>query len=164
MFQHRICNTDYDEQLNQRLNTRYFPTQELQPNFSPIPVPTQYTHFMKEDPNVKADVPLHNYREFETSHVFYPGTTKGPVHRALAQVDLESLLENRFMALQKNDQAYYIPSKNSDLYKPNSKIKDKPNPIDLYQLQEPIVKNMDKCNLAPNVFHNPTRYNVKNLK
>ena len=164
MFQHRICSTDYDEQLNQRLNTRYFPTQELQPNFSPRSVPTQYTHFMKEDPKLQADVPLYNYKPFETSSVFYPGTTKGPVHRALQQVDLESLLENRFMALQKNDQAYYIPSQKSDLYNTFSKLQDKPNHIDLHQLQEPIVKNVDKCNLAPHMFNNPTRYNVKNIK
>ena len=35
-----ITGADYDNDLNKRINTRYFPTSPLQPNFSPIPSAT----------------------------------------------------------------------------------------------------------------------------
>ena len=46
MFQHKVCNIEYDNALNTRLHERIFPSQELQPNFDPRPVPTKYTHFV----------------------------------------------------------------------------------------------------------------------
>ena len=43
---HKVCNIDYDNELNTRINKRYFPSQSLQPNFSPVPTSTRYQKFM----------------------------------------------------------------------------------------------------------------------
>ena len=160
MFQHKVCNIDYDNALNKRLNERYFPSQELQPNFDPRPVSTKYTHFHTSDKPSKSF--LRKYPTFNTHKVFYPGNAKGPVNYGLSQVDIESTLGNRYMALQKNDHAFYIPPLKSDLYA--NVLETNPSPSSAHFLNPPIVKNVDKCNLAPHTFHNSTRYNLKNLK
>ena len=46
---YKVCNIDYDNQLNTRMNKSYYPSKELQPNFDPRPISTKYTHFMLED-------------------------------------------------------------------------------------------------------------------
>ena len=85
---------------------------------------------MTVDSSPKTNVELRNYPEFNTPKVFYTGNAKGPIQYALQQVDTESLLENRFMGLQKNDHAYYIPSIHSDLYKNKGSLNTKENNID----------------------------------
>ena len=119
---------------------------------------------MTENPTKQSNEILRKYPIFETSKTFFPGNAKAPIHGALQQVDLESLLNNRFMALQKNDHAYYIPSTNSELYNHNSNLQDKPSQINTYMKTNLPPKNIDRCNLAPKVFHNSTRYNLKNVK
>ena len=160
---HSVCNIEYDNELNKRLNTRFFPSQELQPNFDPRPVPTQYTHFMIHNPINQYKEQLRTYPEFKTSQVFYPGNAKGPIQTALQNVDIESLLGNRFMALQKNDQAFFIPSMHSSLYNHVDGLKSKPTGVEANLLPTSLVKNVDKCNLAPKTFNNSTRHNLKNL-
>ena len=160
--QHVVCNIDYDNELNKRVNTRYFPSQELTPNYDPRPISTKYSHFMIKDPPLVSSIPLRTYPEYRTSNVFFPGNRKAPVQHALQQVDVESLLGNRFMALQKNDHAFYIPALQSDLYKHHSSLKNKPTKTE-YTFQPSLVKNVDKCKLAPLTFNNSTRYNLKNL-
>lgn len=160
---HSVCNIEYDNELNTRLNSRYFPSQELQPNFDPRPTPTQYTHFMTQDPEIQSKEILRTYPEYKTTNVFFPGNKKAPIHSALQNVDIESLLGNRFMALQKNDQAYYIPSVHSSLYNHVSGLSNKPRGVDPHLMQNTIIKNVNKCNLAPKTFNNSTRYNLKNL-
>ena len=159
-----ICNIDYDNMLNNRINERYFPSQELQPNFDPRPVQTKYTYFMSTDERPVPEENLRKYQDFSTKQVFYTGSDKGPVHYALKQVDIDSLLNNRFMGLQRNDRSQYIPSVRSDLYQNKGTLLSKQNKIDKYSLNKPIIKNVDKCNLAPDVFNNSTRSNLKNLK
>lgn len=156
----QICNIDYDNELNQRINKRYFPSQELPPNFDPRPISTKYTHFMQQDPPLSSSTSLRSYPLYNTKDIFYPGTTKAPVQHALQQVDVESLLGNRFMALQKNDHAFYIPPYQSDLYKQHSNLQDKPKT----QMLEVNIQSRTSCNLAPHTFNNSTRYNLKNLK
>ena len=160
--QHKVCNLKYDNQLNERLNHRYFPSQELQPNFDPRPISTKYSHFMTQDPPVQSSTELRNYPEYKTSQVFYTGNAKAPVQHALQNVDVDSLLTNRFMALQKNDKAFYIPPSQSELYSLSSKIRDKPK-SQLFEFNVSKKINMDKCELAPKQFNNSTRYNLKNL-
>lgn len=159
---HQVCNIDYDNELNTRMNKRYFPSQELAPNFDPRPVSTKYSHFMIQDPPKESSVNLRVYPEYRTHQVFYTGTAKAPVQHALQQVDVESALGNRFLALQKNDHAFYIPPLQSDLYNQNSSLRDKPKTSE-FVFNPPMVKNVDRCNLAPRTFNNSTRYNLKNL-
>lgn len=156
----QICNIDYDNELNHRINKRYFPSQELPPNFDPRPISTKYTHFMQQDPPLSSSTSLRSYPLYNTKDIFYPGTAKAPIQYAIQQVDVESLLGNRFMALQKNDHAFYIPPYQSDLYKQHSNLQDKPKS----QMLEVNLQSRTSCNLAPQTFNNSTRYNLKNLK
>ena len=157
---YQVCNIDYDNELNKRLQSRVFPSQNLQPNFDFRPTSTKYQKFPVHN-NIKYE-PLENKMKYNPEKVFYPGTSKAPVHYALDNVDTESTLRNQFFALQRNDQAQYIPSLNSGLYKMNSNIGEKPSNID-YNSPINISFNPDRCNLAPNTFNNSTRYNLKNM-
>ena len=110
-----ICNIEYDNTLNKRLNDRYFPNQRLQPNLDPRPNSTKYQKFPFIN-NEKPSVFLNKYPYFNPEKTFYPGNAKAPIHFVMDSVDTESRLRNQFFALQKNDQAQYIPSLNSSLY------------------------------------------------
>ena len=48
---YEICNIEYDNTLNKRLNSRIFPSAQLQPNFDMRPVSTKYTKFFVEPLN-----------------------------------------------------------------------------------------------------------------
>lgn len=163
MSQHKVCNIDYDNELNTRIISRIMPSQELPPNFSPIPESTKYTQFKTHSTQIESSIPMRKYRAFNTSDVFFTGNAKAPVHFALDNVDLESRLRNQFFALQKNDQAFYIPDTSSSLYNHNSTVQGLPNKHDLNAINYSINTNT-KCNLAPNTFNNSTRYNLKNLE
>ncbi len=166
MSQHRVCNIDYDNELNQRMNQRYFPSKELQPNFDPRPVSTKYTLYHTNDSPPNTNEELRRYPEFQPQYTFYPGNAKAPVQHALKTVDTESLLRNQYMALQKNDHAYYIPPLESDLYNTRSNIKEKPKKEELLNPISGISNTMSGCQekLAPNTFQNSTRHNlIKNF-
>tara|TARA_B110000467_G_scaffold149375_1_gene155989 strand:- start:350 stop:835 length:486 start_codon:yes stop_codon:yes gene_type:complete len=161
MFPHKVYNIEYDNALNTRLHKRYFPSQELQPNFDPRPTPTKYTHYQIQDQPLKTKTDLRMYKEYDANKVLNTGNAKGPVQYALNMVDVESTLGNRFMALQKNDHAYYIPPTKSDLYE--YPLKTNQTTSEHYTYSPSLVKNVDRLNLAPNTFHNSTRLNLKNL-
>lgn len=158
---YQICNIDYDNELNKRLQSRVFPSRNLQPNFDFRPMSTKYQKFpvLNEVQYPK----MENMNKYNPEKVFYPGTSKAPVHYALDNVDTESKLRNQFFALQRNDQAFYIPSVNSSLYNMHSKIGEKPKEIDNKGKINNLIFNPDRCNLAPKHFNNSTRYNLKNM-
>lgn len=162
MFKHRVCNIEYDNELNHRLNQRYFPSKELQPNFDPRPSCTKYTLFHSNDNPIKSTEELRRYPEFKPHYTFYSGTSKAPVQQALQGVDTESLLRNQFIALQKNDHAYYIPPLESDLYVSKSNVKDAQLNKDLYESIKNVVNPSSRCQqkLSPNIFNNSTRHNL----
>ena len=159
----KVCNIEYDNTLNKRIVDRYFPNQSLQPNLDPRPSSTKYQKypFIKIEKN---SVNLNKYPYFNPEKTFYTGNAKAPIHFVMDSVDTESRLRNQFFALQKNDQAQYIPSLNSSLYNMNSPLQQRPNNSENYNKIENIAFNPDKCNLAPETFNNNTRLNLKNLK
>lgn len=157
---YQVCNIDYDNELNKRLQSRFFPSRNLQPNFDFRPMSTKYQKFPVLN-EVKYQK-MENMKKYNPETVFYPGTSKAPVHYALDNVDTESKLRNQFFALQRNDQATYIPPMNSSLYHMQSKVGQKPQEIE-NQGKVDINFNPDRCNLAPQHFNNSTRYNLKNM-
>ena len=161
MFQHKVYNIEYDNALNKRMNQRYFPSQELQPNFDPRPTPTKYTQYQLHDSLHQSNVSLRTYPYYDALLVTNTGNTKGPVQYALNKVDIESTLGNRYMALQKNDHAYYIPPIKSDLYA--YPLRTNQTSSENLEFKPSLVKNVDKLNLAPSTFHNSTRLNLKNV-
>ena len=158
-----VCNIKYDNELNNRIHDRIFPKSQLQPNFDFRPTSTKYTKFLTNTPIVTNKETKGNYKYFNPHETMYTGNAKPPVYYALDNVDVESKLQNRFFALQKNDQSVYIPPLNSQLYKHTSILKDKPKTKNEYFENVEYTFNPDKCNLAPSKFNNATRNNLRNL-
>lgn len=103
------------EELNNRIFTRNLPSTALQPSFSIMPVSTKYSKFHVLDR--QTDMNSSNQSmPFNVESTFNPGTRNAPWSGYASNVDKESQLMNRFFALQKCDQKYYVPSSNSDMY------------------------------------------------
>jgi hypothetical protein len=103
--------------LNDRIAERQFPDRALQPNFDFRPVPTKYSHFPIIDRRTKPDVLIRKEERYNTEKHFSPATSNGPVNTYLANIDLETVLQNRHVSLQHGaDQGVYVPSSKSDLY------------------------------------------------
>ena len=165
MSKKHLCNYDYDNELNTKINSRFYPSSVLQPNFDPRPLSTKYS--LNNFPLVNEYVPedseqLLSYNRYDTREIFYPGNSKAPVSHFLDNIDKDSILKNMVRPLMKSDGPNYTPNQKSDLYM-EKKYQDNrlPNMHVLpYQVKG---TNNKKCNLAPNTFFNHTRYNVKNL-
>lgn len=160
-----LCNYNYDNELNVKLNQRYFPSSSLQPNFDPRPLSTKYSllNYPLKNQYVSDDSEqLVNYERYDNEKVFYPGNSKAPISHFLDNVDIESSLKNQFQFLTKLDGPNYIPHIDSDLFL--DKNYENNNGQNLYKLPHKVRgTNNKKCNLAPKTFFNHTRYNVKNL-
>ena len=149
-----ICNIDYDNELNTRINPRNYASQDLKPIFDVRPISTKYTVFQTIDERPIVNTPLFKYKPY-TSEVFNPGS-RGQVDFYMKEIDTESKLRHQFMALQKSSQSIYVPELNSSLYEYNSAYKK-----ESYAPTECTTK--PPCfNLAPNPFYNTTRMNIRN--
>jgi hypothetical protein len=105
------------DELNDRIVDRRFPVRPLQPNFSSRPVPTKYAHFPIIDRRAVPTTPIRREEMYNPATHFSPITSNGPVATYLANIDLETVLQNRHVALQHGaDQGVYVPSSKSDLY------------------------------------------------
>jgi hypothetical protein len=105
-------------ELDDRLVARQFPDRPLQPNFSFRSVPTKYSRFPLIDRRAKPEVAIHREEVHNIETNFSPATSNGPVASYLANIDLETVLQNRHVSLQHGaDQGVYVPSSKSDLYR-----------------------------------------------
>ena len=105
------------DELDSRLAERQFPDRPLQPNFGLRPVPTKYSHFPIIERRTQPTVPIMRQEMYNPATNFSPATSNGPVASYLANIDLETVLQNRHVALQHGaDQGVYVPSSKSDLY------------------------------------------------
>jgi hypothetical protein len=153
----KLHNLDYDNELNNRLRERTFPSNSLQPLFDFRPVSTKYTWFQTVEEYPKASVHQNNYIPYSPSNVFNPGD-RAPVDFFLSSIDTESKLRHQFMALQKSDQALYVPNIESDLYNNPMSYKDKKNYKEVNNIKDREQKTTDK---NKDLFNNPTRSNIK---
>jgi hypothetical protein len=145
---------EYEDELNHRLERRWLPSTSLKPLFDARPCPTKYTWFQTIDETPKAKEPLRQYSEYSTK-VFNPGN-RAPVDYYMKSVDVESKLRSQFMALQKGDQAVFIPELSSDLYTVagGTKVKE-------YTPIEGVKTRQIPPHLEPFSFGNMTRLHVK---
>ena len=105
------------DELDARLTERQFPDRPLQPNFDFRPVATKYSYLPIIDRRERPQVPIVNQGVYNTATNFSPATSNGPVNSYLANIDLETVLQNRHVSLQHGaDQGVYVPSSKSDLY------------------------------------------------
>ncbi len=105
------------EELNSRVVERQFPDHALRPNYAPRPVSTKYVHFPTVDVRKPTTEPLQTYVDYRPEHHFSPATRCGPTATYLANVDVETRLQNRHIRLQHGDsEQTFVPHASSDLF------------------------------------------------
>jgi len=159
----KICNLNREKHANEELFKRNLPSTWLKPNFDIYPVPTKYTSMQLMDQRGIPTVQIMNTKPYDPSIVFNPGTSKAPREYLINNIDVESKLRNQIFALQKCDQREYVPEVSSDLYMnyvhPGKELF---TPFTNLQYKNKFNDtNPDRCNLAPEMFNNHTRTNVK---
>ena len=107
---------DRVDELNSRLRTRQFPDTPLPPNFSRHPVMTRYSRFPIADRVAPSQEPIRSVPMHSVENNFNPGS-RAPPTTFFQSIDVESGLRNQTVAKQKAEQAVYVPSSNSDLYR-----------------------------------------------
>jgi len=161
-------NYDKNNAINNELFNRHFPSNNLTMNFSCRPVNTKYTLMPTVHNVIKSVEPIKNYNVFDSNKTFFPGTRNPHFCGFASNVDTESTLRSQFFALQKADQARYIPSTNSDLYENN--IEQLPQKVNLdatllfnetkFDDFNPNLSNL----IGHELFYNSTRVQLKDLK
>jgi hypothetical protein len=145
---------EYEDELNSRLERRWLPSTSLQPLYDLRPAATKYTWFQTVDEPRRSKEPLRVYQEYSPK-VFNPGD-RAPVEYYMKSVDVESKLRSQFMALQKADQAKYIPDLSSELYTSPGAARVKE-----YTPAENIQSRKPPGQLEPFAFNNMTKLFIK---
>ena len=160
----KICNIQNDSEMSNDIRKRNIPSMSLQPQFGLRPVSTKYAHFPIIDTQISNEIPIYK-KPYNVGLIFNPGDRMAPFSGFVENVDVESVLRNQIFALQKNDQAVYVPSSKSDLY---MKDQFKPSINQKHNLLTPLndfnKTNPNNLNLGGNLFYNHTRQDLKNVK
>ena len=110
---------DRVDELNGRIQNRQLPDIPLRPNYDPRPVDTKRSRFPIIDRRKPVKESQYGYLDNSMANHFYPASKNGPPKEYLEQIDTETWLRNQTVALQHGaNQGVYVPSSNSDLYKP----------------------------------------------
>lgn len=159
---------DRTDELNERILERSEPENPLAPNFTPRPVLTRYSRFPMLDSRMPTTVPIEPNYDYSLHKEFTPPVEKiAPVSGFINNVGIESDLRNQNYALHKgNDDAVYVPSSESDLYKIYipSKPSEQPHPglFNRYELSQQTHPNING-NIGRDRFHNNTRTQMKTM-
>ena len=154
-----ICQQERTDELNKRINSRTFPSVPLQPQYSLRPASTKYSVMPIVDQRVRSTVPLQTYPIYNTRQVFNPGSSQAPWSGFATNVNTESKLRNQFFALQKCEQAEYVPNSDSDMYvpyTPQRTVDTQPFP-DLFNNPNFKPFNPNTLDLGGHILHNSTR-------
>ena len=164
----KIQNLENQSTINNDIYERNIPSENIQIHLPQRSVSTKYAHFPILDSRKESNVILNYSRPYDSNNIFFPGNRK-PHYCGFAQnVDLESSLRNQFFALQKSDQAVYVPSSNSNMYENNINFINTNKNLD----QHLLFNKEDFDNFNPNIsnsigseiFLNSTRVQLKNLE
>lgn len=156
---------DRVDELNDRMSSRSFPERELQPNFSPRPVPTKYSLFPVIERRTPATEPIREMSRHSVANNFNPATRNGPVSTYLANVDTETILRNQTVAIQHGaDQGVYVPTSNSDLYNTQAfgRFEDQTHPL-LFERQQYTTTPTMTNGIGQDRMHNHTRTQLRNM-
>jgi len=157
------CNLNRNEELNQRISSRNIPSGYLEAKFSPRPVSTKYSLLPVVDQYKKANVPIVTTAPYNVGKIFNPGNAQAPWSGFATNVDVETILRNEAFALQYCDQATYVPSSNSDLYKievNQGRPIQQPFP-DLFATPALAPFNPNQLGIGKDLFNNATRQQLK---
>ena len=155
------------DELNTRIKDRQFPDSPLEPNFSPRPVPTKYSHFPIINRRKPMNEPVIPYLDHNTNINFNPGTHRAPPSGFLNNVDVETVLRNQTIALQRADQGIYVPSTNSDLY--NVRVVSRPSEqthpllFERPQFDGRLHPNVAGSDIGRDQFFNHTRTQLRKI-
>ena len=162
-----LQNFKKNDNINHEIYSRQFPSQQLNMNFSPRSVSTKYSILPILDHRKETSVPMNNYPIYDSNSTFFPGTSKPHFCGFAKIVDLESSLRSQFFALQKADQAKYIPSSDSNLYEHSIDFVNTNQDLTNHLLfQRPSFNdfNPNLSNTIGNeIFLNSTKVQLKNL-
>jgi len=155
------------DELNNRILARAQSDTPLRPNFDVRPVPTKYARFPLIDRITLPKVAIQRTHEYSLSDNFAPIQSRGPVDGYFSHVHDESILRNQIYALQKADEAVYVPKSTSDLYKVSmatpSRPQEQPYPrlFDQYKMNVLApIRNADP-NIGSQMFLNNTRVQLR---
>jgi hypothetical protein len=155
------------DELNDRIASRQFADFPLEPNYDPRPLSTKYTHFHLVDSSPKSSTTSSiQYPPYQVGANFNPGSDRAPPSGYSTTVDLESVLRNQTIAIQRGaDQGVYVPTTNSDLY--NVSITSRPSNQPFPSMfVPPQFSQSPHPNLSPAIgqdrFFNHTRTQLRN--
>lgn len=162
-----LQNHENQNTINQNIYQRNIPSENMQVSLPQRSVSTKYAHFPILDSRRESNVLLNYARPYDNNQMFFPGTRKPHFCGFAQNVDLESNLRNQFFALQKADQANYVPNSNSNMYENHINFTTTNKNLD----NELLFNNEDFDNFNPNIsnkigneiFLNSTRVQLKNL-
>ena len=158
---------DRVDELNSRVSDRHFPDRNLQPNFSPRPVPTKYSLFPVIERRAPVSVPIAEMPKHNLADNFAPSTRLGPVSTYLANIDTETILRNQTTALQHGaEQSVYVPSSQSSLYNvyPAGRIETQTHPGLFEKPQyETQPSTLGQYGVGVNQLYNHTRTQLRNI-
>jgi hypothetical protein len=162
------CTTSFQERMNREIYSRNLPSQPLQPYLDVRPVMTKYSYLPIVDPRREIKQQFKDLPTYNTNTTFNPGNRQAPWSGFASNINLESELRNQIYALQKCNQAEYVPKSNSDLYDFNLQVTKHTNLGDRNLLfkQEAFPQfnpNPDTNILGVNLFNNNTRVQVKDI-
>jgi len=159
---------DRVDELNHRLNGRLTSTHALEPVFDPRPNGTRGGLSIHEK---ESNVPLREYDNYNPETMFVPMTKTGPFKGYAKRIHLENELRHQFFALQRSENADFIPSSRSDLY--TDDVPSKPNNYEdrAHEHQDLFIEegfaNFDpgeNIQSKQSLFNNHTQQYVKDSK
>ena len=103
-------------EMNTKIYNRNLPSSQIQPYLDVRPVMTKYSLLPIVDPRKKSNEKMVQQPVYNTNAVFNPGNTKSPWSGYASNINTETELRNQIFALQKSDNAIYVPQSTSDLY------------------------------------------------
>ena len=111
--------------------------------------------------------PVIPYLDYNMKINFNPGTQNGPISGYINNIDTETVLRNQTIALQRSDQAVYIPSSTSDLYNVTviSKPTEQTHPL-LFEkpaFDNTLHPNVANSNIGRDKLFNHTRTQLRNM-
>ena len=107
---------DRVDELNNRIHSRHFGTNFLEPVFDPRPVNTRGGMMPIISTQKEPTVEYFNYELYDSEKMFTDATKKPPYRGFSSRINDESELRNQFFALQRSEKGTYVPSSKSDLY------------------------------------------------
>ena len=154
--------------MNQEIYGRNIASTPINMNFFPTSVSTKYQHFMTHDLNNRVETKIKYYGEYDVSNTFFPSDSKPHFSGFAYNIDLESGLRNQIYPLEHSDRTKWYPDSKSNMYV---------NDIDFVNVNKNLDNDLlfrretfDDFNpnisnsIGNDVFYNPTRVQLKDLK